>query len=509
MSTQTANPAAQASVEELEKLSTLEQILSSVNLDVQVKEHKPMVLEQFTQIEEGGSEEDRLLASLAVLMANAEEGEFNNGFNKSIAQKIIDRIDQVINEQVNEIIHEPEFKHVEAQFTSLQDLVKDTNFQANIKIDFLDVSKDELEEDFECNSVDISSSSLFKKVYVSEYDQYGGEPYGSIIGLYEFDRSNEDLDWLSTMGKISVASHAPFVTAVKPQFFGCESIEELSQIKDLEGLMSHPKFANWNKFRKTEQATYVGLTLPRYTLRLPYDPEVNPANKSLKGFKETINPLNDQDYLWGSSAILFAKNLGKSFERSGWCQHIRGPKAGGLVEGLATHTFNVRGKEELKPPVEFVIPDYREFEFAKCGFMPLVYNKGTTEACFFSAQSVKFAETFEDPKDSENAQMISNLSYTYSVTRIAHYVKSVMRDNIGSTADENYISTELNKWIFNYVTTVVDPDDVTLQRFPFKAAAIDVAPVEGKIGWYKCGISVLPHLQFEGMDVTLKLDSRL
>tara|TARA_R110002167_G_scaffold361809_3_gene580437 strand:- start:20 stop:1519 length:1500 start_codon:yes stop_codon:yes gene_type:complete len=497
------------SVDVTEKLSSIEQILSSASLNLKTTEFTPMVAESFSKVDEECSEENRLMASLSALMANADGEDFSAGFNKSIAQNIIDRIDRAINEQVNEIIHQPEFKHIEAQFTSLADLVNNTNFQANIKIDFLDVSKDELAEDFECNSVDISSSALFKKVYVGEYDQFGGEPYGSVIGLYEFNRSNEDLEWLSTMGKISVASHAPFVSAVNPQFFGCESVEELSQIKDLEGLMSHPKFANWNKFRKTEQATYVGLTLPRYTLRLPYDPEMNPANKALKGFKETIDPLNDQDYLWGSSAILFAKNLGKSFERSGWCQHIRGVKAGGLVEDLATHTFNVRGKEEMKPPVEFVIPDHREFEFAKCGFIPLVYEKNTTTACFFSAQSTKFADTFEDPKDSENAQMISNLSYTYSITRIAHYVKSVMRDNIGSTADQTYIQAQLNHWISRYVTVVSNPDDLTLQSYPFKAADVQVNAIDGKIGWYDCAITVLPHYQFEGMDVVLKLDSRL
>ncbi len=492
-----------------ETLSSIQQILASASLNAEQTSFAPMVSESFSQVNEAGSDEDRLMASLSALMANTQDGDLAGGFNKAVAQKIIDRIDFAINDQINEIIHQPEFKHIEAQFTSLHDLVKDTNFQANIKIDFLDVDKDELAEDFECNSVDIAGSSLFKKLYVAEYDQYGGEPYGSVIGLYEFNRSNEDLEWLSTMGKISTASHAPFVSSVSPQFFGCEDVEELSQIKDLEGMMSHPKFGGWHKFRKTEEATYVGLTLPRYTLRLPYDPEVNPANKSLKGFKESINPLNEQDYLWGSSSILFAKNLAKSFERSGWCQHIRGVKAGGLVEDLATHTFNVRGKEEVKPPVEFVIPDHREFEFAKCGFMPLVYEKNSTTACFFSAQSAKFAETFEDPKDSENAQMISNLAYTYSITRIAHYVKSVMRDNIGSTADQGYIQTQLSHWIDKYVTTVTNPDDITLQHYPFKAADIQVEAVDGKVGWFNCLISVLPHYQFEGMDVQLKMDSRL
>ena len=155
------------------------------------------------------------------------------------------------------------------------------------------------------------------------------------------------------------------------------------------------------------------------------------------------------------------------------------------------------------------IPDYREFEFANCGFIPLIYRKGSGEACFFSAQSLKKPKKFRDPKDSENAQMVCNLPYTYSITRIAHYVKSIARDNIGSSADATYIKKILNNWITDYVTTTVNPDDRTLRRFPFKAAKIEVKETPGRIGWYSCAISVLPHIQMEGMDVELRLDTRL
>ena len=188
---------------------------------------------------------------------------------------------------------------------------------------------------------------------------------------------------------------------------------------------------------------------------------------------------------------------------------LEGVKGGGLVTGLPVHTFNIRGEEEIKIPVEIAIPDYRELEFANAGFIPLVYRKNSADACFFSTQSIKLAKQFKDPKDSENAQLVTNLCYTFSITRIAHYVKSFMRDNIGSTADETYVMDQLNNWLFQYVTTVTNPDDLTLRYYPFKAAAVNVVAREGSIGWYDAQISVLPHVQFEGMDVELRLDSRL
>ncbi|ODN41253.1 type VI secretion system contractile sheath large subunit [Piscirickettsia litoralis] len=457
-------------------------------------------------VDKNYSDEERLVASLCLLFANTEN---IDGFNKGLIQNILDRIDYLISQQVNEVLTQPKFKAFESTWTAINDLVKDTNFKANIKIDLLDVTKEELEEDFDCNSIDITGAELFKKVYVGEYDQFGGEPYSSMIGLYEFSRTPEDIAWLSAIGKIATVSHAPFISSVSPQLFDCNTVEELSLITDLNSLISHPKFGAWNKFRKTEQATYIGLTLPRYLLRVPYDPLINPAGKILKTFKEEINHFDGQDYLWGNSAILFAKNLTRAFELRGWCQQIRGAKGGGLIEGLSTPTFDVRGKEEIKAPVEFIVPDYRELEFANAGFMPLVYEKGTSNACFFSTQSLKYIEEFEDPFDSQNSQMVANLSYTYSICRIAHYVRTMMRMDIGLTTGKESIQQKLHGWISNYVTLVSSPDELTASYFPFKKAEIKVDDIEGKAGWYNCSIVVLPHIQFEGLNVELKIDTRL
>ena len=483
----------------------LKRFLSSMRLAGEVGELTPMVQNGFAVVKDDVSEKDRFVSGLAALLMNVDRK--SGKLDKGNIQELIARIDGVVNAQVNEIIHHPQFKQLEGNWRSLHDLIRTTNFKADVVIDLLDVSKEELHQDFDANSVDITSSALFKKVYVSEYDQFGGKPYGGIIGLYEFLHTPGDEFWLRTMARIAAASHAPFVGSASPKFFGCENAEELAALKDLEGLMSHPRYGSWNKFRDSEEAAYVGLTLPRYVCRQPWNPDTNPTGDM--PFYEEVRGDQSSDFLWGPASILFAQNMIRSFAQSGWCQYMRGPKGGGLVNGLPVHMFNLRGEEEMKIPVEIAIPDYRELEFANAGFIPLIYRKGTADACFFSVQSVKRAKKFKDPKDSENAQLVTNLAYTLSITRIAHYVKSIMRDNIGSSADGLYIQNKLQNWISGFVTTVVNPDDLTLRYFPFKAAQVGVESRPGMIGWYDCKLTVLPHIQFEGLDVELRMDARL
>ncbi|WP_438013836.1 type VI secretion system contractile sheath large subunit [Sorangium sp. So ce315] len=480
-------------------------LLKSVRLSDELPEVRPMLQGSLDKIQENVTDEERFLASMAALLYNIDEKE--RRLDKPMIQSLVARIDDIVADQVDEVLHAKEFKEMEATWASIQDLVQNTNFRANIELCLLDVSKEEAHEDLELNAADIAGSELFKKIYVAEYDQFGGAPYGGIIGMYDFANTPKDRLWLKTMGKIAAASHAPFIGAASPMLFGCSTMTEVNQLRDIDGLFNTPRYAEWNKLRDSEEAVYIGLTLPRYLVRAPYNDVTNPA-EGIR-FEETVRGDSTDDYLWGSSAMLFARNLVKSFETSGWCQYIRGVKGGGLVAGLPSYTYNIRGEEELRGPVETSMPDFREYELAKAGLIPLIHKKGTAEAVFYSAQSLKKTHTWKDPKDSENSQLVANLSYTFSVSRVAHYIKCIMRDNIGSSADAGYISSQIDRWISRFVTTVVNPDDLTLRYFPFKAYALQVNPVAGKIGWYHCNLSILPHIQFEGLDVDLRVDARL
>ncbi len=200
---------------------------------------RPMLSEGLLEVREDVSDEARLVSSLATLIWNVDEG--TSRLDKGKIQELIARLDGIINDQINEVIHHEKFQQLESTWRGLYDLVSGTNFRANIMIDMLDVSKEELQQDFENNAIDFTNSALFQKVYVKEYDQFGGKPFGSIVGLYQFEHTPTDLAWLKIMGKVANASHAPFIGSVSPRFFGCDSIEELASIKDLEGLMNHPE----------------------------------------------------------------------------------------------------------------------------------------------------------------------------------------------------------------------------------------------------------------------------
>lgn len=447
-------------------------------------------------------------AALSIIFSNTEERELGY-YNKDITKNIITKINSIIQEQINKVLQNESFKEIEKQWTSIHELYKSTIDDPEVIISIIDVTKEELLDDFETNSVDISSSDFFKKIYTSEYDQYGGEPYGLITGLYEFENTPDDINFLSVMGKICQSAHSPFISAVSPKFFGVEKMADIQDIKNIGSMLEHYRYGEWNNLRKCPHAAYLGLVLPRYLARTPYHPINNPCGKNLLGFTEDIDGDSDDSFVWGNASVLVAKNMAKAFTKTGWCQAIRGPRSGGTVEGLSGYTYISRGSEEKKIPVDFIIPDYRELDFAESGFMPFVYKKESNEGCFFSTNSIKLKEEFDDPKDSEDSQLVANMSYTMSISRIAHYVKIMMRERIGGTDNDVSISNFLNSWLFGYVTTIPDPTPLTRNYHPFKAATVNVKKIDGAAGWYDASISILPHVQFEGMSVELKVDTRL
>jgi type VI secretion system protein ImpC len=425
---------------------------------------------------------------------------------------LITEIDTKIRAALDSVYHDPDFQELEASWRSLHDLSTAVT-QDDVIIDFLDVSKEELRADIVDNEGDIFAGELFQKVYINEYDRYGGKPFAAMIGLYEFDSGPEDISWLRAMGKVANASHCPFLSAAGPSFFyPCKTMEEVANIGDLDALFRHPWFGKWQELRDTDYAAYIGLTLPRYLMRTPWGDGGRFERTNAIGYTETVHSGQtgpSSNFLWGNAAVLFAKNMVRSYQDSGWAQHIRGPKAGGLVEGLAVHSYIKNGYEEIQPPLEIAMADYRELQFAQNGFIPLVHKKNEAVATFFSAQSIKKSRFFVEELNTQNAHLVTNLAYTFSITRIAHFVKRMMREYIGSTADGEYVQRVLSEWLGGYVTSITNPDDLTLLYYPFKVVNVEVEPKPGPLGWYKAVISVLPHLQFEGMDVELRLEAAL
>ncbi|EOX1796582.1 type VI secretion system contractile sheath large subunit [Vibrio cholerae] len=429
--------------------------------------------------------------------------------NKSLVDQMLVELDKKISAQMDEILHHSQFQAMESAWRGLKLFVDRTDFRENNKVEILHVTKDELLEDFEF-APEAAQSGLYKHVYAAGYGQFGGEPVGAIIGNYAFTPSPADMKLLQYIGALGAMAHAPFISSVGPEFFGINSFEELPNIKDLKSTFESPKYAKWRALRESEDARYLGLTAPRFLLRVPYDPIENPV-KSFN-YAENVSASHEH-YLWGNTAFAFATRLTESFARYRWCPNIIGPQSGGAVEDLPVHLFESMGALQSKIPTEVLITDRKEFELAEEGFIALTMRKGSDNAAFFSANSIQKPKVFPNTKEGKEAEtnykLGTQLPYMMIINRLAHYVKVLQREQIGAWKERQDLERELNSWIKQYVADQENPPADVRSRRPLRAARIEVMDVEGNPGWYQVSLAVRPHFKYMGANFELSLVGRL
>lgn len=440
------------------------------------------------------------------LLIHAVAGQEVDKVDKVLVDGVIAELDQKISAQVNEIMHHEDFQKLESSWRGLKFLVDRTDFRRNIKLEILNVSKEELAEDFE-DVPEPMQSGLFKHVYVAEYDQPGGEPIAAMIGNYEFENTPRDLALVSNMSKIAAATHSPFIASAGAKFFGLKSMNDLPLLPDVAPIFDKAEFAKWRSFRESEDSRYVGLTCPRFLLRLPYGPDTIPTKTF--NFEEEARGETHERYLWGNASFAFASTLTGSFADHGWCVNIRGPQSGGLVEDLPLHFYEAMGETTVKIPTEILISDRREFELSELGFIPLSFYKNKDFACFFSANSVQKPKKYLDADATANSRLSARLPYLFLVSRLAHYLKVIQRENIGAAKEKDDLQKELDTWINTLVTQMKDPGAELKARCPLSAAQVTVTDIADNPGFYNVEMMVRPHFQIEGVDVSLSLVSRL
>jgi type VI secretion system protein ImpC len=429
--------------------------------------------------------------------------------SKAVVDEMIAEIDKKLSLQLDAILHHPEVQKLESAWRSVKYLVDNTDFRENIKLEILNVSKDDLLEDFE-DAPEIVKSGLYKTAYTAEYGQFGGQPYGAIVGNYSFGPGPQDIKLLQNLASVGAMSHAPFFAAAGEEMFGIEDFSELPNLKDLKSIFEGPQYTKWQSFRESEDARYVGLTTPRFLLRLPYGPDTQPVKAF--NYEENVHA-NHNDYLWGNAVFPFASRLTDSFAKYRWCANIIGPKGGGTVEDLPLHQYESMGAIQTKIPTEVLVSERREFELAEEGFIALTMRKGSDNAAFFSANSVQKAKFFGISKEGKEAELNYKLGlqlpYMMVANRLAHYLKVIQRENIGTWKERGDLERELNTWISQYVANMDNPAPEVRSRRPLRIAEVTVEDVEGEPGWYKVGLKVRPHFKYMGAFFTLSLVGKL
>lgn len=426
--------------------------------------------------------------------------------DKMLADRIAE-LDDLISVQLNEVMHSPELQKVESAWRGLAYLVNQSETSDKLKIRVMNISKDELLKDL-TKAKDFDQSHTFRKLYEEEFGHPGGQPYGALIGDYEFGRHNQDITLLQEMSKIAANAHAPFIAAASPAMFNWNDFTEMTSTPDIATAMDGELYLKWKMFRESEDAKYVGLCLPRVLGRLPYGKDTVPVEEF--SYEEKVSGRDHSKYLWTNAAYAFGARLTDAFSKHEWCAAIRGYEGGGLVEGLPTHQFLTDdGDVATKCPSEIGITDRREKEFSKAGFIPLSYYKNTDRAVFFAAQSANKPKEYLDAAATANAKLSSQLQYTMAVCRFAHFLKVMMRDKIGSFMERSQCEEFLNRWISHYVLLDDSANQDVKAKFPLRDAKITVTDDPASPGVYRAVAHLRPHFQLEELQVSLRLVAKL
>jgi type VI secretion system protein ImpC len=415
----------------------------------------------------------------------------------------ISEIDKKLSAQLDQVLHHPDFQKLEGSWRGLHYLVQQTETGESLKIRVLNVSKRDLFKDLE-KAAEFDQSSLFKKIYEEEYGQLGGQPYGMLIGDYEFGRSPEDIGLLKLIAQVSAAAHAPFVASAGPRMFGFDSFTEIPNPRDMAKIFESVEYASWKSFRESEDSRYVALTLPRVLARLPYGQNFKRVDEF--NYEENVDGKEHSKYSWMNASWAYAARITDAVAQFGWMIRSRGVEGGGKVEGLPVHTFPTDdGDIAMKCPTEIAISDRREYELWRLGFLPLLHAKDRDFAVFMGAQSCQKPKTYFQADANANAELSAKFNLLLCTSRFAHYLKVMARDKIGSFMTMSDCSRWLNDWISNYSVDPSGASEWTKASRPLAEASVEVREVAGRPGWFEAVAYLKPHFQMEGLTTSLRL----
>ena len=461
------------------------------------------------------TEPERTQALMKTLTEEALKGTVVFSKNLTITlTEAVNAIDRQMSAQLAAIMQHDRFRALEGSWRGLNYLVMNSETGTSLKIKVLNAGKRDLYRDLS-KAVEFDQSLLFKKIYENEFGTPGGEPYGAMIGDYEFTNHPEDIELLGKVSNVAAAAFAPFISAASPNLFGFESFQELSKPRDLAKIFDSIEYAKWRGYRDSEDSRFVTLVMPSVLARLPYGEMTKPIDE----FQYEESPpdeagrpqaLEHDQYCWMNASYMLGTRLTDAFSQYGWCTAIRGAEGGGKVDGLPMHLFvSDDGDADQKCPTEIGITDRREKELSDLGFLPLCHYKNTDYAVFFGAQTTQKPKKYDRPEATANAAISARLPYMMATSRFAHYLKVMARDKIGSFMEASDCEEWLNRWIMNYVNGNPNSGAELKARYPLREARVQVREIPGAPGSYNAVAWMRPWLQMEELTTSMRMVARI
>jgi type VI secretion system protein ImpC len=279
---------------------------------------------------------------------------------------LVAAVDTAIAELMRAILHHPDFQAIEAAWRALYFLVSRLETDEQLKLYLLDISKAELAADLS-EAEDLRLTSLYRLLVEETVETPGGEPWAVVGGNYTFDHTRDDAALLGAIAQIAYHAGTPFIAAAHAHLLGCESLAETPDPDDWERPTDAEATQVWEALRKLPEASYLGLALPRFLLRLPYGAETDPTERF--DFEEMSREPEHDHYLWGNPAFACVYLLTQVFTHYGW--DLR-PGVILDIEGLPLHLYKAQGETRVKPCAEVVLTDRAAETILDKGLMPLL-----------------------------------------------------------------------------------------------------------------------------------------
>jgi len=279
---------------------------------------------------------------------------------------LIDAVDQALSQQVRSILHHPNFQHLEAAWRSVRWLVDTAETGTHLKIRLVHTTKDELQQDFAASST-LEESGLARLLW-EPASIPGSHPASLLIGDYEFAHTTEDLALLARLGGIAQRLRAPFVAAASPHLLHCAAFTEIPSASELVRRLQEPSYREWHAFRRSPEAQWLALALPRLLLRLPYGAETEPTDTF--AFEEQITGNDHDQLLWGNPAFAVGVVVAEAFAAEGWSLDLA--KRVHRFEGLPLYIYQAEGMTLTKPCAEVLLSERVVEVLEEAGLVPLV-----------------------------------------------------------------------------------------------------------------------------------------
>ena len=274
--------------------------------------------------------------------------------------ELIAYVDELTGAAMREVLTNPAWQAMESVWGSLRRLVMEVETGAEVKICLLDLSRQDLSAALGTGA-DLASSAWFKLLVADPIEN--DRAWALVLGCYRFADGDEDVADLARIAAVAARAKAPFIAAADDCLAGCTS---LLATPDPDEWRAGEVSAAYVALRAQPSSRWLGLTIPRFLLRLPYGKKTE-AIESFP-FEELPETPAHTAYTWGAAPMLVGELLLQAFAREGW--HLVGSVAHD-VSGFPVHYYREDGETVAKPCAEIPMTERALERLLEAGLIPL------------------------------------------------------------------------------------------------------------------------------------------